>query len=83
MKDMMKRNYSVKVEITDEQELAILTAMDWDGQSMPYPLVREWLNTHVQLAVDVTFETIAVNPALREAYLHGDWRHTQLPEAVK
>ena len=38
------------VKLSREAEVAILTQMKWDGDSLPYPLLMEWFESTIEWA---------------------------------
>jgi len=68
-------------QVTTEQELAILAAMDWDGKTAAYPIVESWLEQALAQAL-VTVElshSRMVTDDIREALEKAEWARDYVP----
>lgn len=71
--------------ITEEQELSILVAAGWDGESAAFPVIREWLAHAIQSAI-LTVELQhgkLIADDIRDAYERKEWARDYVPEKEK
>lgn len=67
--------------ISDEQQLSILSAMNWDGQSAAHPIVKSWLEQAIGqalLTVELSHGKL-VTDEMREALGKAEWARDYVP----
>jgi hypothetical protein len=67
--------------ITDEQQLAILAAMDWDCKSAAWPIVMRWLElakAEALVTVELNYGKM-VTDEMREALEKAEWARDFVP----
>jgi hypothetical protein len=63
-----------------EQEVRILTALGWDGESLPYPLLVQFFEDAVQDALTRIEESVEPCPVVKEAFETGSYIPRGVPE---
>jgi hypothetical protein len=68
------------VFLSTEQEMAILTEMEWDGVAMPYPLLREWFERSVENALFDVVQRSKPTAKVVRALTSRDYAKESMPE---
>lgn len=71
-----------QILLTQDQESAILTQMDWDRESIPYPVVKEWFESVVTNALTQIQAHHPPCPKVAQALHEGVYARTCVPKRV-